>query len=61
MHSDGIQLSGADNKINALKEGEGYKYLGVMEVNELLHDQMKEKIDKRYLRSLKKLRLRDPD
>ena len=41
VHLDGIQLLG-DNKIKTLKDGEGYKYLGVMEANELLHDKVKE-------------------
>ena len=32
----------------------GYKYLRVMEAKELLHDKMKEKIGKEYLRRVKK-------
>ena len=46
--SEGITLPD-DTNIRSLKEGEGYKYLGVMEADVMLHRQMKEKIKKEYL------------
>ena len=55
VESDGIQLPD-DNEIKSLKEGEGYKYLGVIEADEMLHCQMKEKVSKEYLRHVRKLR-----
>ena len=54
VESDGIQLPD-DNEIKALKEGEGYKYLGVIEADEMLQSQMKEKVSKEYLRRIRKL------
>ena len=54
VESDGIQLPD-DNEIKALKEGEGYKYLGVIEADEMLQSQMKEKVRKEYLRRIRKL------
>ena len=46
--SEGITLPD-DTNITSLKEGEGYKYLGVLEADVMLHRQMKEKIKKEYL------------
>ena len=43
--SEGITLPD-DTNIRSLKEGEGYKYLGVLEADVVLHKQMKEKIKK---------------
>ena len=54
MESDGNPLPD-DNEIKALKESEGYKYLGVIEADEMLHSQMKEKVSKEYLRRVRKL------
>ena len=45
--SDGIKLPD-DNEIKALKEGEGYKYLGDIKADKMLHSQMKEKFSKEY-------------
>ena len=54
VESSGIQLPD-DNEIKALKECEGYKYLGVIEVDEMLHSQIKEKVSKEYLKRVRKL------
>ena len=43
--SEGITLPD-DMNIRMLIEGEGYKYLGVLEANVMLHRQTKEKIKK---------------
>ena len=53
-HSEGITLPD-DKKIRSLKEGEGYKYLGVLEADVMLHRQTKEKIKKEYLRRVRKV------
>ena len=47
--SEGITLPG-ENTIKAMGESEGYKYLGVLEADGMLHDQMVEKIGKEYSR-----------
>ena len=39
----------------AMKKSEGYKYLGVLEADGMLHDQMKKKIGKEYLRRVRKV------
>ena len=38
-----------------MKEGDGYKYLGVLEADGMLQDQMKRKIRKEYLRRVRKV------
>ena len=52
--SEGITLLD-DTNIRSLKEGEGYKYLGVLEADVMLHRQTKEKIKKEYLRRVRKV------
>lgn len=52
--SEGITLPD-DTNIRLLKEGEGYKYLGVLEADVMLHRQMKEKIKQEYLRHVRKV------
>ena len=52
--SEGITLPD-DARITPIKEGEGYKYLGVLEADGMLHDQMKEKTKKKYLRCVRKV------
>lgn len=52
--SEGIALP-RDARITSIKEGEGYNYLGVLEADRMLHDQMKEKIKKEYLRRVIKV------
>ena len=43
--SEGITLPD-ETTIRAMKEGDGYKLLGVLEVDSMLHDQMKRKTGK---------------
>ena len=38
-----------------MEESEGYKYLGVLEASDMLHDHMMDKIKKKYLRRVEKL------
>ena len=52
--SEGITLPD-DTNIRSLKEGEGYKYLGLLEADVIIHGQMKEKIKKEYLRCVRKV------
>ena len=52
--SEGITLPD-DTNIRWLKEGEGYKYLGVLEACVMLRRQIKEKIKKEYLRRVRKV------
>ena len=52
--SEGIPLPD-ESIIQALREGEGYKYLGVLEASDVLHDQMKQNISKEYLRWVRKI------
>ena len=50
---DGIELQSGD-KIECVDEG-GYKYLGVLEIDQVLHGEMKERIRTSYYDRLKKL------
>ena len=43
------------NKIKTLEEKKIYKYLGIVEVETIKHSEMKEKIEKEYLRRTRKL------
>ena len=54
IQSEGIHLPG-DKNIRSLKseDNEGYKYLGVLEADDIKHGEMKEKIQKEYFRRLK--------
>ena len=52
--SEGIRLPD-ETTIRAMREGEGYKYLGVLEADGMLHDTMKTKIGKEYLRRVRKV------
>lgn len=54
IRSEGIPLPD-ETKIRSMKESEGYKYLGVLEAEELLHDQMKERITKDNIRRVRKV------
>ena len=51
---DGILLPNGDT-IKTVDEEEGYKYLGVLEVNGIMQKEMKELISKEYFRRLKKI------
>ena len=52
--SEGITLLD-DTNIRSLKEDEGYKYIGLLEADMMLHRQMKEKIKKECLRHITKV------
>ena len=54
VKSDGIQLPN-DKVIKSLEEGEGYKYLGVLEADEVIVNEMKDKVKKTYYRRVRKL------
>ena len=54
VKSVGIELP--DGKvIKSLQEGENYKYLGVLEADRFLGEEMKLNVSKEYFRRLKKL------
>ena len=52
--TDGIELPNQD-KIRTLAENETYKYLGILEANTIKQVEMKNKIQKEYLRRTRKL------
>ena len=54
VKSDGIQLP-SDKVIKSLEEGESYKYLGVLEADEVIVNEMKDKVKKTYYRRVRKL------
>ena len=54
MKSDGIQLPN-DTVIKSLVEGESYKYLGVLEADEVMVNEMKNKVKKKYYRRVRKV------
>ena len=47
VRSDGIQLLN-DKVIKSLEEGESYKYLGVLEADEVMVSEMNDKVKKEY-------------
>ena len=47
VRSDGIQLLN-DKVIKSLEEGESYKYLGVLEADEVMVSKMNDKVKKEY-------------
>ena len=51
---DGIQLPN-DRVIKPLEEGESYKYYGVLEADEVMVNEMKDKVQKKYYRRVKKV------
>ena len=53
MNSDGVQLPNGET-INSVGE-EGYKYLGMVEIDEIMNHNMKALVQKEYLRRLKKI------
>ena len=54
VKSVGIELP--DNKvIRSLQEGESYKYLGILEADKFLEEEMKLKVSKEYFRRLRKV------
>ena len=52
--SDGLELPNQD-KIKTLTENETYKYLDILEANTIKQVEMKDKIQKEYLRRTRKL------
>ena len=52
--TDGIELPNHD-KIRILAENETYKYLGILEADTIKQVEMKNKIQKEYLRRTRKL------
>ena len=52
--TDGVELLNKD-KIKSLAENETYKYLDILEADTIKQTEMKEKIQKEYLRKTKKL------
>ena len=46
---DGIKLPN-DKVIKSLEEGESYKYLGVLEADKVMVNEMKDKVKKEYYR-----------
>ena len=52
--TDGMELPNKD-KIKTLAENENYKYLGILEADTIKQVEMKEKIQKEYLRRTRKL------
>ena len=54
VKSDGIQLPN-DKVIKSLEEGESYKYLGVLEADEVVVNEMKYKVKKEYYRRVRKV------
>ena len=54
IKSDGIRISG-NNFIKSLQENDGYKYLGVLQNDEVMEKEMKEVITKEYKRRVRKV------
>ena len=52
--TDGMELPNQD-KIRTLEENETYKYLGILEADTIKQGEMKDKIQKEYLRRTRKL------
>ena len=51
---EGIVLPDAQT-IKRLEEGDGYKYLGILEADDVKHNDMKQSISKEYLRRIRKI------
>ena len=54
IKSNGIKMPD-DKVIKSLKEGEGYKYLGVLQADEVQEKEMKEKVGSEYKRRVRKI------
>ena len=50
VHSDGIALIPDGTQLNELGEEECYKYLGVLEADDVLYEESKERLKKDYIR-----------
>ena len=53
IHLDGIALPDG-TQLRALGEEESYKYLGVLEADHVLHEELKQRVKKEYIRRVKK-------
>ena len=54
VKSDGIKLPDG-KEMKSLNEGDGYKYLGVTEADEIKKKERKEKVGKEYKRRIRKI------
>ena len=54
IKSEGIELPN-DEKIRSLKEDDSYRYLGILQSNEIQRKDMKEKVGKEYKRRVRKI------
>ena len=54
LKSDGIRLPN-DTVIKSLEEGEGYKDLGALKADEVVVNEMKDKVKKEYCRRVRKV------
>ena len=54
VKSEGIELPN-DEKIRSLKQDESYKYLGILQSNEVQRKDMKDKVGKEYKRRVRKI------
>ena len=54
LKSDGIRLPN-DTVIKSLEEGEGYKDLGALEADEVVVNEMKDKVKKEYCRRVRQV------
>ena len=52
--SEGIELLNG-KKIRSLDDQEGYKYLGILQFDDIKHKEMKEKLKKEYARRVRKI------
>ena len=54
IKSDGVKIPGS-NVIRSLQENDGYKYLGVLQNDEVMEKEMKEVVTKEYKRRVRKV------
>ena len=54
VKSEGIELPNVE-KIRSLKQDESYKYLGILQSNEVQRKDMKDKVGKEYKRRVRKI------
>ena len=52
--SNGIKLPD-ESKIKSVKEGESYKYLGMLQADQIRHQEVKDKVTKEYKRRVRKI------
>ena len=54
VKSEGIKLPDYET-IQGLKDGDSYKYLGILEADRIKHEEMKETVTKEYKRRVRKI------